>query len=311
MDGVRLLAARFPCGLLTAHWLSCPPRVFACKGGGVIRSGPKSGPLPGGRVENGRAGRSVSSKRYQNHAPGEARSPRALPTFPTARPGSASACPQQRGSDLKNPRESGVWRAAPKDRPAPKPLSSPDRLDLFAPAPADDPDAADPAALAQAATLASGRAMKARQWTEAKALAGLAESYARLGERARGGGQTIETMDLGLMFEVLADDNGVAARRLALDPDRVDDPDRAIKAEYQRRLAEVRQTQTHRHMAMVRRIHAAEAQIRALGGEVTVSQSGFDAMTEVRDWLMSATEALEDVTVTPSPPPGDPWQVGM
>lgn len=94
MDGVRLLAARFPCGLLTALSLSCPPRVFARKGGGVIRSGPKSGPLPGGRVENGRAGRSVSSKRYQLIAPGEARPPRALPTFPTVRPGSASTCPK-------------------------------------------------------------------------------------------------------------------------------------------------------------------------------------------------------------------------
>ena len=107
--------------------------------------------------------------------------------------------------------------------------------------------------------------MKARLWNEARALAGLAESYARLGERARGGGQTIETLDLALIFEVLADDHGVAARRLALNPDRVDDPDRAIKEEYQRRLAEVRQTRTHHHMAMVRRIHAAERQIRDLG----------------------------------------------
>jgi len=47
---------------------------------------------------------------------------------------------------------------------------------LFAPAPVDDPEAADPAALARAATLASGRAMKGRLWNEAKALAGLAES---------------------------------------------------------------------------------------------------------------------------------------
>lgn len=182
---------------------------------------------------------------------------------------------------------------------------------LFAPPPADDPDASDPVALARAATLASGRAMKARLWAEARALAGLAESYARLGERARGGGQTIETMDLALIFEVLADDNGVAARRLALDPDRADDPERAIKAEYQRRLAEVRQTQTHHHMAMVRRIHAAERQIRDLGGEVVVSQSGFDAMREAREWLLDATEELEDVAVAPSPPPGDPWKVGM
>lgn len=56
---------------------------------------------------------------------------------------------------------------------------------LFAPAKADDPDAGDPAALAKLATLASGRAMTGRLWAEARALAGLAESYARLAERVR------------------------------------------------------------------------------------------------------------------------------
>lgn len=66
-----------------------------------------------------------------------------------------------------------------------------------------------------------------------------------------------------------------------------------------------------RRRALVRRIHAAERQIRDLGGEVVVSQSSFDAMAGARDWLLEATEALEDVTVTPSPPPGDPWKVGM
>jgi len=204
--------------------------------------------------------------------------------------------------------------AAAAAAPAPGPSdagSAPEPPDLFAPPPDDDPEACDPAALARAATLASGRAMKARLWAEARSLAGLAESYARLGQRARGGGQTIETMDLALMFEVLADDDGVAARRMWLHPDRVDEPDRAIKEEYQRRLYEVRQEQTHNHMAMVRRIHAAEAQIRALGGEVTVSQSGVDAMALSRDWLLSMMEELEDVTVTPSPPRGDPWKVGM
>ena len=193
----------------------------------------------------------------------------------------------------------------------PTPEQPPERSALFDPPPTDGTDPADPAALARAATLASERAMKGRRWNEAKALAGLAESYTRLGERARGGGQTIETMDLGLIFEVLADDNGAAVRRLAVNPDRVDDPDRAIKAEYQRRLAEVRQNRTHHHMAMVRRIHAAERQIRELGGEVVVSQSSFDAMAEARDWLLSATEELDDVTVTPSPPRGNPWAVGM
>lgn len=54
---------------------------------------------------------------------------------------------------------------------------------LFAPPPDDDPDAGDPGALAKAAILASGRAMKGRLWAEAKALAGLAEAYARLSER--------------------------------------------------------------------------------------------------------------------------------
>jgi len=54
---------------------------------------------------------------------------------------------------------------------------------LFSPAPVDDPDAGDPGALAKAAILASGRAMKGRLWSEAKALAGLAEAYARLSER--------------------------------------------------------------------------------------------------------------------------------
>ena len=41
----------------------------------------------------------------------------------------------------------------------------------------------DPAALARTAVLASGRAMRGRLWAEAKALAGLAETYARLAER--------------------------------------------------------------------------------------------------------------------------------
>ena len=43
-----------------------------------------------------------------------------------------------------------------------------------------DADEGDPAALARMAILASGRAMRGRLWAEAKALAGLAESYARL-----------------------------------------------------------------------------------------------------------------------------------
>lgn len=51
--------------------------------------------------------------------------------------------------------------------------------------PLDEAEAADPGALMRVATLASGRAMTGRLWSEARALAGLAESYARLAERGR------------------------------------------------------------------------------------------------------------------------------
>lgn len=68
------------------------------------------------------------------------------------------------------------------DRPGPE-TAAPTLTALFAPPPEEDPDAGDPGALAKAAILASGRAMKGRLWAEAKALAGLAEAYARLSER--------------------------------------------------------------------------------------------------------------------------------
>lgn len=51
---------------------------------------------------------------------------------------------------------------------------------LFEDDPDEDQTVASPAALALQATLASGRAMRGRLWTEAKALTGLAESYRRL-----------------------------------------------------------------------------------------------------------------------------------
>lgn len=52
-------------------------------------------------------------------------------------------------------------------------------------APVDEAEASDPAHLERMATLASGRAMTGRLWAEARALAGLAESYARLVDRQR------------------------------------------------------------------------------------------------------------------------------
>ncbi len=71
-------------------------------------------------------------------------------------------------------------------------------------------DEDDPASLARTATLVSGRAMKGRLWAEAKALAGLAETYARLESRAvadRKNGMTIETVDIRLLAEILMHPN--------------------------------------------------------------------------------------------------------
>lgn len=54
---------------------------------------------------------------------------------------------------------------------------------LFTADPDEDAAAGDPAELARAAVLASGRAMRGQLWGEARTLAGLAEVYTRLAER--------------------------------------------------------------------------------------------------------------------------------
>jgi hypothetical protein len=192
-----------------------------------------------------------------------------------------------------------------------KPAGASEPLALFDPSPADAARAADPDALARAATLASKRAMKAGRLTEAKALAGLAETYARLTDRTRGGGQTIETMDLKLLFAVLTDETGAAAGRMALSGDFANDPDLDLKRAYHTWMGDRRQAVAHHQMAMLRRLHAAHRQIKDMGGEVTVSQSGFDQVKEARDWLLNEALELDEVAVTPSPPPGNPWNIGL
>lgn len=66
---------------------------------------------------------------------------------------------------------------------------------LFSPARESEPEAADPHVLMRTAILASGRAMTGRLWAEAKALAGLAESYGRLSEKRTGGGGAVTCVD--------------------------------------------------------------------------------------------------------------------
>lgn len=78
-----------------------------------------------------------------------------------------------------------AWAEAERTKAEASPEARAKRL--FDADPDEGEDMGDPAALARLATLASGRAMKGRLWNEAKALAGLAESYGRVGERTGAG----------------------------------------------------------------------------------------------------------------------------
>lgn len=111
---------------------------------------------------------------------------------------------------------------------------------------AGEAEAGDPAGLARQATLASGRAMRGRLWTEARALAALAESYARLAQgRGAGGGSggdgaaapgeayTLEDVARAVLDETYA------SELMAIDPDDpVKDP---VKSAYWRELREINQ----------------------------------------------------------------------
>jgi hypothetical protein len=139
---------------------------------------------------------------------------------------------------------------------------------LFQPAPADDTAATDPAELARAATLASGRAMKGRLWNEAKALAALAETYARMGEReARAaGGMTIEALPLPLLHDILFDKSDEVHARFALWGDGPETEHYELrKAYWDRRQRNAKQAER----AMYRnadRLRDLERMIRDLGG---------------------------------------------
>ncbi|AQR60970.1 hypothetical protein BZG35_04335 [Brevundimonas sp. LM2] len=138
---------------------------------------------------------------------------------------------------------------------------------LFQPAPADDPEATDPAALSNAATLASGRAMKGRLWNEAKALAGLAETYARLAKGAEAARLTVETIDLPLLFDILVTDNEAARARFALWGDGPETEHYALRSRYWEIERQNKAAFNDYDLDNTRRIHGLERMIRDLGGE--------------------------------------------
>ena len=110
---------------------------------------------------------------------------------------------------------------------------------LFSPEVADQPEAADPAHLQRVATLASGRAMTGRLWAEAKALAGLAESYARLGDKAGKAAVTLETVPLDILVEVSVGPVEAWIGRLSLIGVPEDHPDRPLMQSFWERRGQV------------------------------------------------------------------------
>jgi len=108
---------------------------------------------------------------------------------------------------------------------------------LFQPAPASDPEAENPGALMRQATLAAGRAMRGRLWSEAQALAKLAESFSRLEKERRvaeeTGTLTYEKVPLALVMDILEGGVWNVPHSTFIWPDK-DDPELDAKQRYHR-----------------------------------------------------------------------------
>lgn len=172
---------------------------------------------------------------------------------------------------------------ASRRSPAKPAKASPPRPDASAPAPTDfgpfedAPDAAesdpnDPAALAEAAAQASGRALHAKNFTQARALAALAETYRKLADRSassRGARLTLKTAPLQLVFDILTN-TSEAERRFAMNTS--DKSDWELRGQYwqakqklERANTEWGHAQLARRVQLDRRIAALEDQLREAG----------------------------------------------
>jgi hypothetical protein len=107
---------------------------------------------------------------------------------------------------------------------------------LFCDAEPDPEGPADPAVLARQAMTASGRAMREGMWPEAKALSGLAESYARLAERMGGTAYDPERLPLQTLLAVLENRDGLIKRRCDFDPFGPYDAETEMKKQHLRRV---------------------------------------------------------------------------
>lgn len=161
------------------------------------------------------------------------------------------------------------WSRHPRSEaatPAPQPLSPDDAADLSP----DDPT--DPAALARAAAQASGRALHAQDFAQARALAALAETYRKLADRdgpGRAARLTVKNAPLQLVFDILTNE-AEAERRFAMNTS--DKSDWELRGQYwqakqklERANTEWGHAQLARRVQLDRRIAALEDQLRAAG----------------------------------------------
>ena len=161
------------------------------------------------------------------------------------------------------------WSRHPRSEaatPAPQPLSSQEAADLSP----DDPN--DPAALARAAAQASGRALHAQDFAQARALAALAETYRKLADRdgpGRAARLTVKNAPLQLVFDILTNE-AEAERRFAMNTS--DKSDWELRGQYwqakqklERANTEWGHAQLARRVQLDRRIAALEDQLRAAG----------------------------------------------
>lgn len=161
------------------------------------------------------------------------------------------------------------WSRHPRSEaatPAPQPLSPQDAADLSP----DDPN--DPVALARAAAQASGRALHAQDFAQARALAALAETYRKLADRdgpGRAARLTVKNAPLQLVFDILTNE-AEAERRFAMNTS--DKSDWELRGQYwqakqklERANTEWGHAQLARRVQLERRIAALEDQLRAAG----------------------------------------------
>ena len=161
------------------------------------------------------------------------------------------------------------WSRHPRSEaatPAPQPLSPQEAADLSP----DDPN--DPAALARAAAQASGRALHAQDFAQARALAALAETYRKLADRdgpGRAARLTVKNAPLQLVFDILTNE-AEAENRFAMNTS--DKSDWELRGQYwqakqklERANTEWGHAQLARRVQLDRRIAALEDQLRAAG----------------------------------------------